>query len=61
MKVKELIEFLQKQDPEETVFLVNGVGKGGPLTSDEIFRGVMNDDPRVPGSGEIVLQVYAGW
>lgn len=42
MKVKDLIEYLQAQDPEETVYLVNGVDGGFPLTRESIGRTEIN-------------------
>ncbi len=35
MKVKELITFLQQYDPEEVVYLLNGVSGGDPLLPED--------------------------
>ena len=36
MKIKELIEYLQQFDPEEVIYLLNGVDGGGPLPKEMI-------------------------
>ncbi len=34
MKVREFIAHLQQYDPEEVIYLLNGVSGGGPITED---------------------------
>lgn len=36
MKIKELIELLQKHDPEEIVYIIGGFGTGDPLSEDSV-------------------------
>jgi hypothetical protein len=60
MKVRELKELLEKQDPEEEVYLTNDANRGNPLTSDKVFKGPMRVGHWMHPYEVQVFQIYAG-